>query len=1203
VQDIAFFRELLYDGRFDDIELLVEALQSSPLPSSHAFDAKEVLFHVRRQRFLELFSGKVVSSDTPELESDSSGAEGRPGEVTVMGLVDALRGVELVAPNKQAFNSLCYCLTLTSVNEHPEFSDWTMFLGRHRCFLSVKDHLSRAFPGDTFDSKHTHATPGTAEPHRYERLLVQAAASDVAVRVCADPRLSPLVSSPLSFDPTDAVNGVHLTPNASILPGAHDNTSTSSRNIQGTSIMRPSSAGRRRSLTDRRPSAASDALTGLALTSDQGINDLLQLWYNAKPVVNPLPYAIPVPADKFMTCGNETSMRASASNLSMTLGRMRRSMGQTQKSLRYAPQSPAVVMRASDAPRDATMRATLASIPLPPASYPSNREDKDPESKQDQVTLDDRLSRSIAALTGPRFQATPAKRPITQSTQADHTGMFSPNQTVAGREMNVTADMRFASGRPSSSLSSSHDNTMPSLTTNELAAVRALLRQSLRMESPAKVRQSTLQSVEENESVPTSQDLSASHFPVSRDMQPARERRRSAVKWEVPLHGAPSRPTTADALRGEERGDSSHLSTAEDDDASGQRDARGTADGGVRSSSSAPGTYESQSNAARSKWMGINIPSDTQNSSVRSSAASAVLASPYRDSHVQLTPRTDRVAALLGAYDKETDVGPSVHSSWLQASVAPLKDLVSPMGTNAAGMSGSAAAVVGAMTLQASPISTHVKSGRVSSPPSSSKRRSKSPRTTPSSPPPNTAPAVVQKETFSKQGHIPPWLESALHAAGAIESLVSEGYTTPDCVPSLSVAPVAVYRDTQPIRALAFSPECTPCSDASLSDSLLFVGTNSKALHAFHAPSTATFEAEHVDLGTGYDTHLGVPLLRRTHTWSGHHLGSIYCMSAAAVTSTDKVLIATGSNDTTIKIATWNSTQPGLEDAYQHLGRAATTPAVSITTMMGTIRDVTWVGPKVAPTTAGSPTMAHPFSSTPMIAACGGGDYAVRLYDVSTSGGSGVRPAAVSLVGHTDTVHSIRPWSADGKQLVSCSADGSVRLWDARMRKSAASFFLSSSSSPASIRPAGSLLPTSSLATSPSGIELHSLSVRESLTPHFMPRELVIGCGDGTVAIIDLLASRMIASARIHTEEVRSIDSLGPLLLSASFDASIAISAVTTTGLVPTGEAGVCGDISMALTRTDHTDKTLCGRWHPFANMFATSSADKSVIMWNIKSN
>ena len=201
--DLSFARELALDGRWGELEDFL-----APLAHARGFDHAGVLFAVRRQRFLELLSGRLRGGggggdanastlgggDSSMVNasmgmnasllgvSQGPGAAGGPG--TVLQVVAALRAVEPVCDSRAAYNSLCYCLTLPSVNDHPDFKGWSPHSGRHAAYQTVRRELLKVFPADS-------AAP-SATPGQLHKLLCQAAVAQLVSRVASDPRLIPV---------------------------------------------------------------------------------------------------------------------------------------------------------------------------------------------------------------------------------------------------------------------------------------------------------------------------------------------------------------------------------------------------------------------------------------------------------------------------------------------------------------------------------------------------------------------------------------------------------------------------------------------------------------------------------------------------------------------------------------------------------------------------------------------------------------------------------------------------------------------------------------------------------------------------------------------------------------------------------------------------------------------------------------------------
>lgn len=200
--DLSFARELVLEGRWGDTEDFL-----APLAHARGFNHSGVLFAVRRQRFLELLSGRLRGGSSGDAMNASTaqggdasafnaslglnasllgatsggGGSGGGATSTVLQVVAALRAVEDVCESKAVYNSLCYCLTLPSVNDHPDFVHWSPHSGRHAAYQAVRRELLKVFPAD---SPAPQASPG-----QLYRLLSQAAVSQVVSRVTSDPRL------------------------------------------------------------------------------------------------------------------------------------------------------------------------------------------------------------------------------------------------------------------------------------------------------------------------------------------------------------------------------------------------------------------------------------------------------------------------------------------------------------------------------------------------------------------------------------------------------------------------------------------------------------------------------------------------------------------------------------------------------------------------------------------------------------------------------------------------------------------------------------------------------------------------------------------------------------------------------------------------------------------------------------------------------
>ena len=126
-KEISFFRHLILDGQWEDAENFLR-----PLKMRVNFQYDSVIFELRKQKFLELLENQVPDSTY---------------------LVSALKEIESMC-SKETFHSLCYCLTLSKLNDHPDYQDWTVQKGRLECFEKAKAHLDLIYAQST-DGKKT----------------------------------------------------------------------------------------------------------------------------------------------------------------------------------------------------------------------------------------------------------------------------------------------------------------------------------------------------------------------------------------------------------------------------------------------------------------------------------------------------------------------------------------------------------------------------------------------------------------------------------------------------------------------------------------------------------------------------------------------------------------------------------------------------------------------------------------------------------------------------------------------------------------------------------------------------------------------------------------------------------------------------------------------------------------------------------------
>nr|XP_013189356.1 unnamed protein product [Amyelois transitella] len=272
--------------------------------------------------------------------------------------------------------------------------------------------------------------------------------------------------------------------------------------------------------------------------------------------------------------------------------------------------------------------------------------------------------------------------------------------------------------------------------------------------------------------------------------------------------------------------------------------------------------------------------------------------------------------------------------------------------------------------------------------------------------------------------------------------------------------PVTVLEDLQAVRCAEFHPN----------GKLYAVGSNTKTLRICTYPKIE-------DVKDNSAPTAPTVLLKRTK----HHKGSIYCLAWSPAGD----LLATGSNDKTVKLMRFNSHQCNLEGQE-----------VELTMHDGTVRDVCFI--------------EDTSNKTSLLVSGGAGDCKIYVTDCATG------KTFQALSGHSGHVLSLYNWG--GAMFVSGSQDKSVRFWDLRTGGC-----VNIISPPAGNPNKGSAV--ASLAVDPSG------------------RLLVCGHDDGSCALHDVRGSRALQRFTPHSGDVRSVRfSPGAYyLLTAGYDGRVVL--------------------------------------------------------------
>ncbi|XP_067661690.1 WD repeat-containing protein 47-like isoform X7 [Haliotis asinina] len=321
---------------------------------------------------------------------------------------------------------------------------------------------------------------------------------------------------------------------------------------------------------------------------------------------------------------------------------------------------------------------------------------------------------------------------------------------------------------------------------------------------------------------------------------------------------------------------------------------------------------------------------------------------------------------------------------------------------------------------------------------------------------------------------------------------------------------VSSLEDQQAIRTVAFHPN----------GEFYVVGSNSKMLRICRFPDTSALREDHVTQETAV-----------VHKSIRHHKGSIYCAAWNPLGD----LIATGSNDKTIKLMRFNTDVAKPDGAELELSFHD-----------GTIRDLVF--------------MQDTTNRSSLLISGGAGDCKIYASDCET--GTPIR----AMTGHTGHVYALHTWG--GCMFVSGSQDKTARFWD--LRASTAITVVASQT--------GS--PFASVCVDPSG------------------RLLASGHEDGVAMLYDIRGAKVVQTFKPHTSECRSarFSMNAYYLLSGSYDGRVVLTDLHA-GSTEGGESDLFRPLPSVVV-AEHRDKVIQCRWHPSQLAFLTTSADRTVVSW-----
>lgn len=125
---ITFLRELVLDGEWDAVEDFAQ-----PLEDIQEFDCRKFHFLVTKQKYLEILFKKCEG-----IVEDKQGLRDS--------LVSCLNSLEKCCPLKDEYNKLYWYLSVPSLRDEPEFSDWNIDLSRMVLFEEIVALLKTFIP-------------------------------------------------------------------------------------------------------------------------------------------------------------------------------------------------------------------------------------------------------------------------------------------------------------------------------------------------------------------------------------------------------------------------------------------------------------------------------------------------------------------------------------------------------------------------------------------------------------------------------------------------------------------------------------------------------------------------------------------------------------------------------------------------------------------------------------------------------------------------------------------------------------------------------------------------------------------------------------------------------------------------------------------------------------------------------------------------
>ena len=140
-KDVAFLQRLTLEGRWEDLLLFIQPFRGV------IANYGDMEFIILRQQYLEALCWQGGGGHRHALlpwKPNGGDDSVLDGELNVDTLAAMLSALEHKCPAKE-FNSLCMCLTVERLGDHPEFENWSVSEGRLDCYARLKSIVEPLF--------------------------------------------------------------------------------------------------------------------------------------------------------------------------------------------------------------------------------------------------------------------------------------------------------------------------------------------------------------------------------------------------------------------------------------------------------------------------------------------------------------------------------------------------------------------------------------------------------------------------------------------------------------------------------------------------------------------------------------------------------------------------------------------------------------------------------------------------------------------------------------------------------------------------------------------------------------------------------------------------------------------------------------------------------------------------------------------------